>query len=163
MLSGQLLGDLEEVIAQARSSVEFLQGIGEHGFLSTSAAHLAETLLLLGRTDEAFEAVAVAQENAEPSDAVAMIDWMRLRAACLAALGRDLDEAERLARDAVASADGTDYLPSQADAYSNLAQVLRAAGRRDEARAAFGEAIRRYETKENLVWAARMRRAVGEL
>jgi tetratricopeptide (TPR) repeat protein len=73
------------------------------------------------------------------------------------------DEAERLAREAVAIAENTDWLDGQGDAYADLAEVLTLAGKPDEAGAALEQALVRYERKENLVMAERTRTRLSEL
>ncbi|MBA2331484.1 MAG: hypothetical protein H0V94_01670, partial [Actinobacteria bacterium] len=65
-------------------------------------------------------------------------------------------EAERLAREAVAKAAGTDYLNLHGDALARLADVLRLAGRDGEAATAALEAGVLYEAKGNVVAARRL-------
>ena len=58
----------------------------------------------------------------------------------------------------------SDFLPAHADALADLAEVLRLAGREDEARAALEEAIVLYEQKGNLLAigaSARLARQTG--
>jgi tetratricopeptide (TPR) repeat protein len=74
----------------------------------------------------------------------------------LAARGRHA-EAEELAREAITLAGATDLLNVQADAYSDLADVLMLGGQADHARIALGQAIGRYEHKGNIVMAERTR------
>jgi tetratricopeptide (TPR) repeat protein len=78
----------------------------------------------------------------------------------LAAQG-DVEQAERLAREAVALAARTDYLEEHADALMTLAEVLRRAGWAAEATPALEEALRLYERKDNTVLAARAREALA--
>ena len=85
-----------------------------------------------------------------PEDTDAQADWRRARAKVLAHRG-ELDEAERIAREAVAIASATDFLPLHADTLAGLAEVLRTAGKLDEAETARLEAIRLYELKGNVV------------
>ena len=73
--------------------------------------------------------------------------WRQVQASVLAHRGEH-SAGERLAREAVAIADGTDMLWAQGDAYRDLAGVLEAGGRREKAIAAWHEALRRYEHKE---------------
>ena len=82
--------------------------------------------------------------------------WRQVRAKVLARRGEHV-EAERLAREAVAIGDGTDGLNWQGDANADLAEVLQLSGKADEATAALEQALDRYERKENLVMARRMR------
>jgi tetratricopeptide (TPR) repeat protein len=73
------------------------------------------------------------------------------------------DEAERLANEAVAVGEDTDRLNGQGDALCDLAQVLAAAGRSDEAADALEQALGRYERKENLAMVAQVRDRLGAL
>ena len=82
--------------------------------------------------------------------------WRQVRAKVLARRGEHA-EAEQLAREAVAIGDGTDALNWQGDAYADLAEVLLLSGKPDEAAAALEQALDRYERKENLVMARRIR------
>ena len=66
-------------------------------------------------------------------------------------------EAERLAREAVAIAETTDDISGQGDVYADLAEVLVLGGKHDEAIAALEQALARYERKGNLVSAERVR------
>ncbi|MDQ3874061.1 MAG: hypothetical protein M3322_00720, partial [Actinomycetota bacterium] len=80
----------------------------------------------------------------------------------LAAQARRPREGLALANASVAMASETDALVSHADALVALAEVLRLAGRRDEARGAAQEAIQLYEEKGNVVSAARATAFVRE-
>jgi hypothetical protein len=66
-------------------------------------------------------------------------------------------EAERLARKAIEINDATDMLNAQADAYSDLAEVLSLGGSSDAGAQALGQALERSERKENIVMADRAR------
>ncbi len=72
-------------------------------------------------------------------------------------------DAEQLAREAVAWAERTDSLEYHGGAYSDLAEVLEAAGRRDEAVAAWQEALDRYERKQVIPLARRVRQRLATL
>jgi hypothetical protein len=65
--------------------------------------------------------------------------------------------AEDAARDAVAIAERSDLLNTQADALLDLAEVLALGGRADDAKAAALEAAERFERKGNLPSLARAR------
>ena len=67
------------------------------------------------------------------------------------------DEAERLARQAVEFARQSDSPLWRGDILSSLGEVLAAAGRRDEARAAFRDALACYERKQVIPHAKRVR------
>ena len=66
-------------------------------------------------------------------------------------------EAETLAREAVAIYEPTDAISDQGDALCDLAEVLAAAGRSDEAADALEQALKRYERKKNLAKIAQVR------
>jgi Flp pilus assembly protein TadD len=72
-------------------------------------------------------------------------------------------KAETLAREAVARIERTDGLNYQGDALCDLAEVLHAAGRSDEAEAALAQALERYERKQNLAMAAQVRDRLAKL
>jgi tetratricopeptide (TPR) repeat protein len=74
-----------------------------------------------------------------------------------------LDEAERMAREAVAYFAGTDYSTDRTFVLMDLAEVLRLAGRTDEAIATVREALDLFEQREDAVSAAQARALIGEL
>jgi tetratricopeptide (TPR) repeat protein len=121
-------------------------------------AVLAEAAHAQGRDDEALEWSEVSERVTAPGDLYPQVRWRSARAKALARLDR-FDEAERLAREAVALAEQTDFLDVHGDAQMALAQVLQATGRRSEAAEAIGGALELYERKQNLVSAERARRA----
>jgi tetratricopeptide (TPR) repeat protein len=82
--------------------------------------------------------------------------WRQVRAKVLAHRGEH-GEAVRLAREAVAIGEKTEALNTTADTYADLGEVLSLAGQPKEAVAAFEQALLRYERKENVVMAGRMR------
>jgi tetratricopeptide (TPR) repeat protein len=96
-----------------------------------------------------------------PEDVDAQVGWRRVRAKLLARRG-DVEEAERLAREAMALAARTDYLDLRAHTSADLAEVLRLAGRPQASAAASEEAIRLYEQKGNIVAARRLRRLLAD-
>jgi len=84
------------------------------------------------------------------------VQWRSVRAKLLARQG-ELERAEALAREAVALAAETDFLVLRADALMDLAEVLRAAGRDDEAVPCVEQALELDEQKGNIVGAERGR------
>ena len=73
-------------------------------------------------------------------------------------------EAERLAREAVAIiTERTDGLQWQGDALCDLAEVLAAAGRREESVEALSEALARYERKQLIPLARRVREQLASV
>lgn len=72
-------------------------------------------------------------------------------------------EAERLAREAIAIVERTDILNNQADALSDLAEVLAASDRGEDAAAALDAALERYERKKNLATIGQVRTRLEDL
>jgi class 3 adenylate cyclase/tetratricopeptide (TPR) repeat protein len=152
-------GDLDAAEAELRAGYEALDRIGEKAYLSTVAADLAEVMYRQGRLDEAERYTALSEEASDPNDLAAQIGWRAVRGKIEARRG-DVKEGERLARDAVALAEDTDLLDFTGDALMDLAEVLDAADRPDEARAARERALECYERKGSVALADRARRAL---
>jgi class 3 adenylate cyclase/tetratricopeptide (TPR) repeat protein len=154
-----LAGDAAAAERELRLACEELERIGELGYVASLAPMLADALYRQERYEEAFgltERWSV-ERLAVPEDADAQIAGRSVRAKLLARLG-DLEEAERLARDAAERAARTDYLDLRAKTVAELAEVLRLAGGTEEAAAAVQEAIRLYEEKGNVAAAALLAR-----
>jgi class 3 adenylate cyclase/tetratricopeptide (TPR) repeat protein len=150
-------GDAAAAERELRAACEGTERVGELGFLSSIVPLLVDALLAQGRDDEALQATERwrPERLTVPEDADAQAGWRRVRAVTMARRG-ELEEAERLAREAVEIASGTDYLDDRADAFASLGEVLRLAGREEEATAAVQEALRLYEQKGNIAAAARV-------
>jgi tetratricopeptide (TPR) repeat protein len=144
-----------------RADYDSLATMGEKGFLSTTAALLARAVEAQRRDEEAYELTEVAERNAASDDLATQIVWRGVRARILAERGSD-EEAEQLARGAVALAEQTDRLNYHADALDDLASVLERSGRAEEEARALGTALALFERKENLVASARIRARLGE-
>jgi len=80
----------------------------------------------------------------------------------LARRGR-MEEAERIAREAVEITESTDWLNLQGDAHFTFAKALRLMGRSDEAAVAAKQGFDRYERKGNVVAAGWARNLLKEL
>lgn len=143
-----LAGDPIVAETVLRSTCEVLQEMHELSNLATRAADLAEALYAQSRYEEAEAWARTSETNAGEDDLTAQPSWRSVRAKVLARRGA-LEEAERLAREAVGLAEGTDALNQRAKAEADLAEVLRLAGRSDEAAGHLGEALRLYELKGN--------------
>jgi class 3 adenylate cyclase/tetratricopeptide (TPR) repeat protein len=141
-----LAGEPAAAERDLRWGVETLRAIGELNWLSTTAAMLSEALCAQGRMDEAEEFLKVSQEAAGSEDIFSQVLWRTVRAKIMAQLN-GVDDAERIARDAVEIARSSDSLLLQAEAFTTLAQVMSAAGRSTEANEALTEAMRACEQK----------------
>jgi class 3 adenylate cyclase/tetratricopeptide (TPR) repeat protein len=157
-----LAGDPAAAAELGAEGVRLFEDLEDESFLSTAAGSLARALYALDRLDEADAWAGRAAELGASEDAATQMMWRRVRAKVLARRGEPA-EAERLAREAVAICDETDDLNAQGDAYDDLAEVLLLDGRTDQAAAALGEALERYERKGSRVSAQRTRVRLGEL
>ena len=155
-----LAGDPAAAEREFRAGLATLEAIGEKGNLSTVAAYLAEALAVQEKDDEALEYASLSERTASGFDVTSHVAWRAARASVEARSGA-LGEAERLAREAVAKAAGTDYVNLHGDALARLADVLRLAGRENEAAAAAVEAGELYEAKGNVVAVRRLAVSAG--
>jgi tetratricopeptide (TPR) repeat protein len=136
--------------------------MGERGFRSTVAAWLGEAYYELDQLDIADRWADLALELGASDDALTQMTWRQVRAKVFARRG-DHSVAERFAREAVAIGKTIQAPNWQADAYADLGEVLSLSGRTDEAIAALGQALERYERKGNLVMAQRARNRLSQL
>lgn len=120
----------------------------------------ARALTLLGRDEEAERATRECERVAAPRQLDAQIKWREIRAVALAHQGR-LDDAERLAREAVELARHSEQPDSRAQALADLAEVLRLASRPAKAMVLLEQAL--YLHKGNTVMAERTRRSLAAL
>jgi tetratricopeptide (TPR) repeat protein len=157
-----LAGDPARAAEMARSGFELLTAGGDRGFASTSAVNVARALLELGRDDEAEEWARTGQGMTTEDD-FATQGPARGVLALVSARRGDFETAELLAREAVRTMDQTDQLTQVADAHADLAGVLLAAGRLDEAKSEVQRALEVYERKGHVVGAAKMRDRLAEL
>ena len=157
-----LAGDTPAAIEIGEEGCELLEELGQTALLSTAVGWLAQALYAAGSLDEADACAGRAEELGASDDEMTKMLWRQVRAKVLARRG-DATEAERLAHEAVAISAETEMLEAQADAYADLGVVLSHTAESDEAAAALEEALVRYERKENLVMAERMRARLAEL
>ena len=157
-----LAGDYETAAAHLRGFCDFLAEHGQRGLLSTFAPLFGRALCALGEYDEAEPQAQLGRELGEEHDVATQAVWRQVQARVDSSRGLDA-EAEALAREAVALIDRTDALNFQGAALSDLGEVLAGAERFDEAAAAFGEALDRYELKRNVAAATQVRSRVETL
>jgi class 3 adenylate cyclase/tetratricopeptide (TPR) repeat protein len=155
-------GDPEAAAAAGLKGVADLDELGERGWLSTVAGHAAEALYRLGRDDEAWAMTETADEAGAADDVITQMLIRQVRAKILSRRGEHA-EAERLAREAVAWGEPTDAPAHKADSYRDLAIVLGAAGKGDEALSALAEAHAHYAAKGHTVGVANVEKLRSEL
>jgi tetratricopeptide (TPR) repeat protein len=129
---------------------------------ATGKANLARELCYLGRFDEAERLLQEARAVPPPGSGVRVM--AAAAEALLLARRGELDEAEKLARTAVATAETrTDNVWWQAFTQEDLATVLERAGRNDEARDALERVLAIWERKGCLPCADRTRGQLASL
>jgi class 3 adenylate cyclase/tetratricopeptide (TPR) repeat protein len=157
-----LAGDPAAALKHAEEGCRLLEELGERGFLSTSYCYLGQALYELDRLDEAKDWARKGSELGDSDDLATQTLSRQVQARVAARRGQHA-KAETLAREAVALIDSTDCLDSQGETRRDLAEVLELAGRRDEATALLTEALDRYQRKEALVSASRVRERLSVL
>jgi class 3 adenylate cyclase/tetratricopeptide (TPR) repeat protein len=158
----RLAGRLEAAEREFRARHDAYEASGETGFNSTICALLANTLCDLGRFEEADSFVAKSQALAADDDFASQAGWRSAQARILTSRAQ-YNDALALADAAVAITEGTDYITWQGDMHEVRGQVLAAAGRIPEARAAFEDAIERFERKGVVPAIERIRRQLAGL
>jgi tetratricopeptide (TPR) repeat protein len=151
-----LAGEPKAAVRELRSACDALEERGEKGWLSTLSGMLGWGLCDEGRLAEAATAASRGREVATSDDHDAHAFWRSAEARVLARRGKH-EEAERLAREAVARIDRTDELDNRALMRTALAEVLELAERRADAASVVEDALRLYEQKGNVVRASRSR------
>jgi class 3 adenylate cyclase/tetratricopeptide (TPR) repeat protein len=155
-------GDHEAAATYLRDACDALEATGNTSTLSTYAPKLGRALCALGRLDEAELLAQRGRELGDPEDVSTQQGWRQAQALVRSARGHHA-EAELLAREAVDLSLRSDSLGYQGDALRDLAEVLEAAGRREEAAAALREALERYERKQIIPLARRTRDRLASL
>jgi class 3 adenylate cyclase/tetratricopeptide (TPR) repeat protein len=141
---------------------EQLAELGRVAGAASYAGQQARELSLAGRYEEAEQRSADARKHKDQNAWIAQSLW-RQAAALVSAHRGDHAEAERLAREALRHIQTTDSPQFQGDAYRDLGEVLEAAGRREEAIAAWLEALERYERKGIVPLARSVRERLASL
>jgi class 3 adenylate cyclase/tetratricopeptide (TPR) repeat protein len=157
-----LAGDPTAAVEHGEEGCRLFEELGEKNYQAYTAGKLAQALYALDRLDECEAWASRAGELGASDDALAQMFSGQAKAKVLARRG-ELAEAERLARDAVALGEETDMLDAQGDAYADLGEVLRLAGKPDEAAAALEQAVERYERKGNIVSTQRAQTRLAEI
>jgi tetratricopeptide (TPR) repeat protein len=129
-------GDLERGIEILRRSWAGLAAMGERGIRSTVGGELGELLARNGALDEAAAVLDEAEALGTPDDWVT-VSQVAVGRALVASGQGEHDRALALGRKATELADAYDYVSQQQTTWLAYGEVLAAAGRRAEARAAF--------------------------
>jgi ATP/maltotriose-dependent transcriptional regulator MalT len=151
-----LAGQPEVAERLLRANVETLASMSDRGMLATTTAMLAQAVYAQGRLGEADELCRVAAGTGAADDIVTQVIWRGVKAKVLARQSR-CEQAEALAREAVALVEPTDLLSEHGDAMLDLAEVLRTCSRTEESERAVRTGLSLYEQKGNAVAAARAR------
>jgi tetratricopeptide (TPR) repeat protein len=129
---------------------------------ATAKSRLAREFCYLGRFDEAERLLEEARAVPPPGSGVRVL--AAAAEALLLAHRGELEQAEALARTAVATAETrTDNVWWQASTHEDLATVLERARRIDEARQALERSLAIWERKGCLPWAQRVRARIDSL
>jgi ATP/maltotriose-dependent transcriptional regulator MalT len=150
--------EAERVLGQGARDLHELGSEQAGRILSSMHAH---ALYALGRYDEAGRAVAEGWDP-QAQDFASNAICASARAMVAARRGAS-EDAEKMARDAVAMIDQGDFINDQADARMALAEVLQLAGRVPEAAEAVQEALERYRRKGNATQSAMAEARLAEL
>jgi class 3 adenylate cyclase/tetratricopeptide (TPR) repeat protein len=137
-------GRLDEAIETYRDAVGRLEELQQTSFRSTTLINLAEVLYERGDADEAAGLALEGEQLGAAEDVVNFAYGRGLRAR-IAADGGSHDEAESLARDALAYAYETDFPEVQAGAHAALGHVLAGASRPDEARSELEQSLELWQ------------------
>jgi class 3 adenylate cyclase/tetratricopeptide (TPR) repeat protein len=155
-------GDAAAAERELRPAYEALKTMGEKTHFSTLVELLANAVYMQGRHEEAEALTRESEEAARPNDIHAHIRWRAIRAKVMARKG-EFESADVLAREAVAFATESDFLNSHADALVDQAEVLRLAGRREDASSALESAIGLFEQKGNVLSATTAHAGLDDL
>ena len=139
-------GNYEEAERTLIGAYERMTARGDTGFSSTVAGYLAALYITLGRWADAERFARITLDTAQPDDAEAQAQGWSALGRVQASRG-EFDDAESSARHAVEIAEATDYLCRRGLVQADLAEVLLAAGRNQEAREALLRALVEFETK----------------
>jgi tetratricopeptide (TPR) repeat protein len=156
-----LAGDPATAERHLRRGYSASEEAGAIGNRSSLAALLAEAVEAQGRHAEAERYTRISEEAAARDDYEAQILWRIVRAKAFVRQGRVV-EAQRLAREALTMAEGTDDINLHGDALMALAEVLLLAERPREAVRVIEEGLRLYEQKGNVVSARKARALLGD-
>jgi class 3 adenylate cyclase/tetratricopeptide (TPR) repeat protein len=161
-LIGEIAGNNEDAAEEMGRFCDHLETLGRNAELSTFAPGHARYLCALGRYDEAEFLARKGKELGDPNDWATQVAWRQAQALIDVHRGRP-EDAERHAREAVAMDLAGDSLWQEGNSYCVLADVLAAAGRREEAVATWQEALACYDRKQVIPVARRLRERLSAM
>jgi class 3 adenylate cyclase/tetratricopeptide (TPR) repeat protein len=156
-----LAGDPIAAEAELRRDKATLEAMGDHNYIATVAAYLAEALYRQGRYEDAEGMASLAADVAASDDVATQVVLRSTKGRLLSRVGRH-QEAESICREAVDLSRTEEDPADQGMALSALADVLRARGKEDQATEVFAAAVAIYEAKGDVVSAAVARRSLAE-
>jgi tetratricopeptide (TPR) repeat protein len=157
------LAGLDETAADHyRRACDALEEREDLTILSSYAPRLGRKLCRLGRLDEAEALARRGRELGDEQDVLTQAFWRQTQALVHSARGEHA-RAEQLAREAVTFTYRIEMPWYEGDALADRAEVLLAAGRRNEAVAQLEQALDRYEQKGIVPLARRTRARLAEL
>ena len=157
-----LAEDLEATERVTRAAVERSAEIADNRALVLALIDLARASYERGDPIECLRILDESERYSAPPDWEIVTNRPATRALALAQVGQ-LAEAENLARQAVGHVEGTQFLDYKANALHVLGEVLRRSGRTAEAVNALEEGSRLFNSKGNIVMAARNQALIDEL
>jgi class 3 adenylate cyclase/tetratricopeptide (TPR) repeat protein len=155
-------GDPAAALELLERSDAILARLGETSTRSTTQAFLAQAYWRLGNVDAASAAIELAEELGGTDDVATLIETHRVRAQMALARG-DGEAAEQWARSAVDHAFSTDGLVDQANTKLELARVLAALERPEQAIPEARAALELFLTKGDRPSANQTRALLNEL
>jgi class 3 adenylate cyclase len=168
-IANQHMADIERIAGNAQAEADRLRVHcddfrvrGVTAALSYYAPMLGRALCALGEFDDVERLAAEGREYGAETDPVTQALWRQVTALVQAHCGNHAD-AERFAREAVEYTLRTDSPWTQGDALCDLATVLEADGRIEDALAALRRALALYEQKEIVPVARRTRERLAAL
>jgi class 3 adenylate cyclase/tetratricopeptide (TPR) repeat protein len=143
-------------------AVEALETIGDLGHLVSVLPYFADALYELGRIEEIADAIDRGVATVIDEDMDGRVGMRRARAKLHASRG-ELDQAERVAREALDLIERTDYLPLHCEVLSDLADLLLLLERPAEAITALETALVLRERKGATGYAEQTRSRLADL
>ena len=156
----RLAGDPAKAVEFSKLGCAMLEEAGERSWLSTALGLAGEAYYDLGDLDNAMEAANRAAELGASDDVLTQMLVRQVKAKVLARRG-DLEQAERLAREAAELSDPVDIVLAKGEAYEDLGHVLYLAGKTAEAQRAVERAVEIYDAKGAVAMSERARRMLA--